>query len=110
MICACCGNETFTLRSVGIMPDMCERCAMSAESVHAPAFTETSRPSADPLMCSICGVDVIDPHIHTRWHLSLGRFTQRPGTRHDDYCAFWLGQQCDRDCATSQHVRKDQSK
>ena len=43
MICACCGNETFTLRSVGIMPDMCERCAMSAESVHAPAFTETSR-------------------------------------------------------------------
>ncbi len=50
LTCACCGNETPTLRSVGIMPDMCEPCAKHAESAQLDA-----EDPADPVE------DVVDP-------------------------------------------------
>ena len=56
LTCACCGNETPTLRSVGIMPDMCEPCAKHAESAQLDA-EDPAEPVEDVVsrMCELMG-------------------------------------------------------
>ncbi len=73
LTCACCGNETPTLRSVGIMPDMCEPCAKHAESAQLDA--EDQHRAAEPVTGEPTAWSAQD---HTEEYVKQGYITEQP--------------------------------